>query len=87
MGFEKILFTNGAMLSEKNIFFTKPRVINVIPNLRFVFVITNCFKICVELEFEIFSLSCGKKLLARNIGPATSGGKNATKMHILLEIC
>ena len=28
--------------------------------------------------FSIFSLSCGRNTLARTIGPATNGGKNAT---------
>ena len=37
-GFEKILSTRSPMLSAKNIFFKKPRVINVKPSFRFEFV-------------------------------------------------
>ena len=86
IGFEKILVTRGPMLSAKNIFLKNPIDINVIPNLRFWLLITNNLSLCVFSLSRTFSLSCGKKLLALNIGPATRGGKNATKNVYSLRV-
>ena len=79
MGFENILLTKGPMLSAKNNFLKKPKLIKVIPNFKFWFFITNNFNFWEVSDSLNFSLSWGRKLLARRIGPAIKGGKNATK--------
>ena len=68
----------GAILSAKKTFFKKPIDINVMPNLRFVELIENCFNLYLDFISEIFSFNCGKKSLARKIGPAIKVGKNDT---------